>query len=206
MPTIRESHEEARGCGFRQPGGFYLVTSMDKLRHCGKMPLPLHVCPTCHQGIKPARGWTWVDAFALFKSVECKGDPNEDCSTCRLSYAALKADPQMGLLWIGQKFYATPQDFMVEALTMGISRRIARVPKDFKVGAHWVLLAHRQTVPDPEAEGGFRPGIFFVFRPTALEYVVTGKETDEELEALEQRGFTLVKVIRVNKQLKLGGD
>ena len=42
----------------------------------------------------------------------------------------------------------------------------------------------------------FKPGIFHAFRPSAIEYIVTGEETTEELEAMEKRGFTLVEVCR----------
>lgn len=50
-----------------------------------------------------------------------------------------------GLLWIGEEFY-TPDRFVEEARTMGISRRIARVPREFKLGETWVMLGHRHAV------------------------------------------------------------
>lgn len=69
-------------------------------------------------------------------------------------------------------------------------------------------LGHPGEVPDadkpgewtecPECKGTarvFGPGIFRVFKPSGLEYVVKGDESDEELEALEKRGIDLVKVI-----------
>lgn len=40
------------------------------------------------------------------------------------------------------------------------------------------------------------PGLFAFFKPHAVEYVVTGEETEEELAALESRGLTLVDVHR----------
>ena len=42
----------------------------------------------------------------------------------------------------------------------------------------------------------YQPGIFSMFIPTAIEYVVTGTETAEELDALENRGLTLVAVTK----------
>jgi hypothetical protein len=43
------------------------------------------------------------------------------------------------------------------------------------------------------------PGVFAVFRPTRIEYVVRGDETDEQLERLEKRGVTCVRVERVEE-------
>lgn len=42
-----------------------------------------------------------------------------------------------------------------------------------------------------------RPGILHAFKPTAVEYVVTGRETDADLERLERRGITPVRIERV---------
>jgi hypothetical protein len=62
--------EAKRGCGYRKVGGLYLVT-FGAGRHCGKMPIRCAVCPTCNQGIKPTRGWTWIDPVPLFGEREC---------------------------------------------------------------------------------------------------------------------------------------
>jgi hypothetical protein len=113
-----------------------------------------------------------------------------------------------GLLWVGEQFYGTPEDFQEEAGRMGISRRITVVPRDFVLGETWVLLAHRKGSSHIEErvqfQDGFRiessvavyvPAIFSVFKPIAVEYVVKGDETQEQLVRLEQRGITPVKVI-----------
>lgn len=196
MPNIIESIESERGCGYRRKGGIYLVSG-GIARPCGKLPIPLTVCPTCSCGIKPSRGWTWVDADALGKGKGC-GMP-EECDFCPLGGDMGRA----GLLWIGEKFYKTPGDFTREGIAKGISRRIHQVPKDFKIGDTWVLLAHRKTIPAkmggasaPTEDDTLLPGIFHAFLPTRIEYIVKETETQEELEALEKRGFTLVKVIR----------
>ena len=41
-----------------------------------------------------------------------------------------------------------------------------------------------------------RAAIFHAFRPTAVEYIVKGSESPAELDRLEKRGLTLVKVER----------
>ena len=53
---------------------------------------------------------------------------------------------RVGLIWVGEKFYPTPQDFCAEAEKMGISRRIPAVPNDFVLGETWVWLAHRKAI------------------------------------------------------------
>jgi hypothetical protein len=202
MPTIHTKIEAARGCGYRKGGGIYLVAG--KLGFpCGKLPIPLVVCPCCNQGIKATRGFTWVSG-QLIKEAQCSraGEAGENCIGCGKAYS----QERYGLLWVGEKFYATPGAFAAEAVAQGISRRISAIPRDFKVGETWILLGHRKAVkgtavvdagdsPVETVEEWF-PGVFQIFLPERIEYVVKGTETDEELEALEKRGLTLVKVIR----------
>lgn len=212
ITTIREGK---RGCGFRKAGGFYLRTD-GMGRYCGALPIELTVCPTCHHGIKPARGWTWVN-LAAFASVRgCKLGPK--CGDCPIADAKIQ---EVGLIWVGEKYYPSTRDFSEEAKRMGISRRITQVPKRFKLGETWVALAHRKAIRrdkvevipddclpsdgilaalgfekiDKEATTEFVPGIFHVFKPSRIEYCVGGHETDSKLESLEKRGITLVKII-----------
>src|SRR5262245_57985449 len=100
--------EAKRGCGFRKVGGLYLVT--DKLGvPCGGLPIPLHVCPTCGEGIKQTRGWTWISARKLLA-----GDRNcgaSHCPACPVSHPPEKA----GLTWVGGRFYPKPEDWTREA-------------------------------------------------------------------------------------------
>ena len=190
-------HEKPRGCGRRKPGGLYLVAPGDGVPCC-KLPLKLDVCPTCHAGIKPSRGWTWVDGDALLATTgPCTAPIKISNYLCPASFPM----GQVGLLWVGEKFYPTPADFTREAADMGISRRIPALPKGFKLGETWVFLAHRKGISMClEAEDGtqeevFYPAIFRIFQPTAVEYVVRGDETPEELEKLIDRGITPVKVL-----------
>jgi hypothetical protein len=44
-----------------------------------------------------------------------------------------------------------------------------------------------------------------MFKPTRIEYIVTGKETEEELDAMEKRGFTLIDVIPEEEGEEEGG-
>lgn len=209
MPNVQVRHDSVRGCGTRKPGGLYLVSAGTGFP-CGRLPVPLERCPTCDHGIKPTRGWTWVDAGELLSKRNCAA-PATQCAGCPTITG------KHGLIWIGEQFYPTPQHWLREAGDQGVSRRIKAIPKDFVLGETWVLVAHRKAIPAPscakvydltgdacrrrEAHEGacgpeweYIPGIFQAFKPTAVEYVTRGDETDEELEQLEKRGITPVKV------------
>jgi hypothetical protein len=195
MAAIHKQIESARGCGYRKKGGIYLCS--DGLgAPCGKLPIPLTVCPCCGAGIKFTRGFTWISS-ALFDAVNCN---NGNCKSfgqgCPL--AQRQSNWPLGLLWVGEKYYQTADHFTREADAMGVSKRIATVPHNFEVGKTWIALAHIKASSVINETGNlmFGPGIFRLFRPARIEYIVIGTETPEQLEALEKRGFTLIDVIR----------
>lgn len=217
---VATRHDSKRGCGYRKAGGMYLVSGGPSVP-CGKLPVyhtgtwetrvshVLAACPTCSGGVKPSRGWTWVDADTLLADSTCPP------ATCNPFCPMARSMGRAGLLWIGGKFYERPQDWTDEAVKHGVSRRISQVPRELKIGETWVLVAHRKAIamrcPDCEDRGGaaagvrvcetcggsstiYAPGIFHAFKPTAIEYVVKGTETEEELQALIKRGITPVRV------------
>lgn len=209
MPNIQIRHELPRGCGYRKKGGIYVVCGAGG-SGCGRMPMPLDICPTCNQGIKPARGWSWLDPAPLLEANPCNAGR---CDSCPLAGAGEamhyapnldfaenqeKTEQRVGLIWIGEKFYKTPEAFLGEAGQMGISRRIKTIPRGFYVGKTWVWLAHRKAIDSGQTNEDGEPemtaGVFQVFLPDAIEYVVKGTETEQELDALEERGLTLVDV------------
>jgi hypothetical protein len=174
---------------------------------CCKLPIPLDVCPCCGGGVKQTRGWTWIDPQPWLQGP---------CTVIHGVNAGLRpmcptADPatlgnKVGLLWIGAGFYPTPDAFLHEAELLGISRRITAIPRGFKLGEHWVFLAHPKGYPriDPEksAAGGgaeavtWVPAIFRIFKPTAIEKIVTQTQSQdaEEMAKLEKLGVTPVVV------------
>ena len=224
--------EGPRGCGYRKPGGLYLVSG-ELSEPCPLLPVETSVCPTCGEGIRPARGFTWVDAGKLVPPVPHGNDRHD--LVCPLSPARdesgfySESEPgagdyvsrigRAGLIWIGEQFYPTPRSFLAEAAALGVSRRISAVPREFKVGETWVLLGHRKAIEkacpecgdepggDPECpvcEGRafvHIPGVITAFQPRAVEYVVKGDETEEELEALVARGLTPVRVEQAEQPL-----
>jgi hypothetical protein len=178
--------EPRRGCGYRKVGGLYLVGP--KLGDdCCKLPIPLAVCPTCNQGVKQTRGWSWIDPRPWL---------TEPCSLrkplCPAATPALLGD-RVGLLWIGRAFYKSPGAFMHEASVYGVSRRISGVPRGFKVGEHWVFLAHPEACWTGENK---TPGIFSIFRPTAIEKILTESQAADKdvADDLLKRGITPVVV------------
>lgn len=207
--------EGVRGCGVRKPGGLYLVAP-ELSEPCARLPIALDRCPHCGGGIGPARGWTWITP-AVIVPPEMHGSADHDLRCPLGLYGLTEWDPSLpvaerahrmgeraGLIWVGEKFYPTPEDFMAEAAAMGVSRRIKAVPRGFVLGETWVLMGHRKAIAldsDPAtgmaATDGpvYRPGIIAVFKPRAIEYVVKGDETDEEIEAFEKRGISPVKVV-----------
>jgi len=193
---IETLRERRRGCGFRKPGGLYLISSGEGVPCC-KLPIPLEICPVCQSGIKPARGFTWVDLKPFLKPEACENHPE---GLCPLSIERVAQLGMLGLIWVGEKFYPSPTELIKEAETMGISRRIPHLPKRFKVGETWVALAHRRCIPtkplfDGRTDREHIPGIFRLFRPERVEYVTKGDETEEFLERLVKRGITPVHVI-----------
>jgi len=210
--------EARRGCGYRKLGGLYLVGGGIGIP-CDRLPIPLDICPCCGQGIKQSRGWTWVDVGKLVNGRHRVLSPHaahENCDPQTCVYAnpcpefvscPLCGHPESfgkaGLLWIGERFYKTPGDFIAEGVSLGFSRRIRTVPRGFKPGETYVLLAHPKAVEVrnvnalfPEAvEPDYKPGIFYLWLPQRLEKIVAESARDtDEIEDLEKRGITPIFV------------
>lgn len=199
--------EARRGCGYRKVGGIYLVS--DALgAPCDRMPYPLEVCPCCGAGVKPARGWTWIDPVKLFgEHMGCRD--TLPCPICQPAFffgektlvngKTLETAKRAGLLWIGDQFYS-PTEFLSEAAMLGVSRRISAVPRGFKVGETWVFLAHSKACHrwdinkvDPHGQIGELeeyPGIFCVFKPKRIELIVNQSEYDAYHLILEKIAAT----------------
>lgn len=202
MAEVKTVHDHARGCGWRKPGGYYIRSSGESF-DCGRLPIPFVTCPCCGFGIKPSRQPTWVDADQLLMGLpgECKHKAEGRCGACPLG----KIDEggadfgQALLIWIGESYYPTVDHFNREAGALGVSRRVQSVPHGFEIRKTWVLLAHPKGILKPLEMGKppeWEPAIFRIFKPDAIEYVVTGKESDEKLDRLIKRGITPVEVIR----------
>lgn len=218
MATVTTSVEARRGCGWRAGGGIYLVSDGIGVE-CDALPIELTVCPICGCGFKPSRSLAWVTPDALLEGHVGFHGGDEHALFCPLG-APGRLGERAGLLWIGEMFY-TPAEWLAEGRRMGFSRRLRGVPRGFVVGETWVLTAHRKgkhvgyrPVGQPDAavrelvvgdtdelEHVYVPAIFHVWRPDRIEYVVKGDESEEELDRLEQRGLTLVRVVRAEQEV-----
>ena len=137
--------------------------------------------------MKQTRGWTWIDPRPWLR-----GKCSVGSAICPAADPA-RLGERVGLLWIGRSFYPTTGAFAHEAAIHGVSRRIAAMPRGFKLGEHWVFLAHPEAVWIEENKG---LGIFSIFKPTAFEKIVTATQArDPDLMAdLTKRGITAVTV------------
>jgi hypothetical protein len=208
--------ERKRGCGYRKVGGLYLVSGRGG-RQCDRLPIKLDVCPVCSHGFKQSRGFTWVDLFGLVGGdhedvlsqaiLPSHCDCKPDCPLCWKVREIGKA----GLLWIGEKFYKNPGEFMAEGFELGFSRRIKALPRNFKVGESWILLAHPKTIREyVKAEQGdekigllpgvdekivFKPGIFTLWRPVKIEQLFNeSQQGSDEVEEAIEKGITPIFV------------
>jgi len=185
--------------------------------------------------VKPSRGWTWIHLrpFVDAKQTICERNDCDTCAAAAPDGVAYKID-RVGLLWIGEKYYPTPRDFLDEGFEKGISRRVSGLPRDFILGETWVFFAHRKAMsrecqacdgkgfvagkPDPQCDslacvdcGGncfvHLPAMFGAFKPERIEYIVADDDDDDKLQSLADRGFTLVRVHRVgDDSLEEGED
>lgn len=186
-----------RGCGTRELGGMYLVGGGLSVS-CDRLPFDIKRCKVCGGGFKQQRNFQWIDwdRYAGHHKGKCKC--YEQCAICKPA----KGDNNYGLLWVGKRYY-TPESFIKEAETVGISKRIPWVPKELTLGMTWVLLAHPMA-GGKDSEDNDIPAIFYAFRPTRVEKLVSEDTSEEKLNQFKRRGITPILVRKEEtKQEKL---
>jgi hypothetical protein len=57
------------------------------------------------------------------------------------------------IMIVGENFYATPDDFVREALAQGVSKRVSHIPEKLQVGITPVYLAHNKAIVESVAPG-----------------------------------------------------
>lgn len=178
--------EARRACGYRKVGGMYMV-SKGLGSPCCRMPIKLCVCPTCGAGMKQSRSYEWIDPKPWLEQA-CQSN-----SICPASDASKMGDKVL-LMWVGTKYYPTADIFMEEAHRLGVSKRIAMIPRGFELGKSWVFLAHPKVIQSDD--GSWSPGVFQIFQPDAIEKIVTQSQTfDAELmDSIRRRNMTPVVV------------
>jgi len=195
--------EPKRGCGFRKVGGIYLVGEESEGEYCHRLPIQCDVCPVCKSGIKQTRGLTWIDPVGLWKGrCNWMQDPAmqeeaQHCRACPACDPALLGGDELGLLWVGERYYSTPQAFNQEAKTQGISRRIPAIPKGFILGKHYIAFGHPKAIPSmPPDYDPPKAGIFKLWKPRAIEMIITQTQSGDAdfMKDLETKGLTPVIV------------
>jgi len=182
--------ELRRGCGYRKVGGLYLVSD-GACVSCDRLPIEVGACPVCGEGIHFPRAPKLVNPVKLFGDHEnCEDKVPEACSVCR------PRDEVAYLLGVGEKHY-TIKGFMFEAERMGVSKRVAAIPKKMELGKTWVFLVHPKAVRTKDEKGKrvFKMGVFSAFVPKRIEMPVWESELTKKKRAeLEKRGITPVSI------------
>ena len=228
--------EQIRGCGYRKVNALYLCGEYISVP-CDRLPLPLTVCPVCGQGIKVSRGFTQINPYRLWgphdetvlafnepPEIEMLGGPipvTKIICTDRIRPCHV-CDPQdepAYIMLVGAGNYKNPDDFLDEAGSMGISKRIPFIPKDLELGRTIVYLAHpkacevrepvalQQALSIVEQSETNQPrlletekiekamGIFCAFIPKRVEKLCWQSEyTPENIEKHKKRGIELIPV------------
>jgi len=192
--------ESERGCGYRKVGSLYLVGS-GLSRSCDMIPLALEPCPHCGFEIPRHEGFMWLAKQYFVPPArnhrasavkECECPPN-----CPVCWPA--PEGKYGLMWVGSIAY-TPDSFVKEAITLGVSKKISEIPKALVLGETWIMLAHKK-VPfrtqyrwaELQEEPEFKPAIFYAFRPLRVEMPIwKNKATAKRIRELEDQGITPV--------------
>ncbi len=203
----------------RKPGGFYLVTDGPG-KPCGFLPADVP------ETIKVTRGPQWHDLSLVQFSWEVihqvSGDfirPHKVEKTrrtcpkgakCSCPMNTAPADTQALLMWVGMTYYKTADRFQAEAERMGISRRIPRtmVLSGRVTTSTPILLAHKESGSFVDDQGEIKTvrQIFRVFTPKRIEYILTGKETADELDRMQRMGITLIDFQDPRQTLFDGND
>lgn len=231
--------EFSRGCGWRQAGGVYLVC--DGVSYaCDGLPVEMVPCHCCEYEVQQARSMQPIPSgymAYLMRGHKCDEEKDFHCPVCFYAEtylkmkeiaAALPLDSEdrkkyeagipkvFYLMFVSKEFY-TVESFLEEARLLGVSKRVApnSLPKGFKVGVDWVLLAHG-TVPFPaidksgqvlKDESRYATGIFYAFRPSRLELVLyKGDVSDQQIADYEEAGYTVVLLEKTSENIARHGN
>ncbi|HMG11404.1 MAG TPA: hypothetical protein VK609_22975 [Mucilaginibacter sp.] len=196
--------EKKRGCGFKKPGGIYLIGSSDKAGACCRLPFELKTCECCGSSVTFSRGYTWINTgmfcYNNIAGADCTG-------ICILN----EPGKPIGLMWVGENNYPHVKDFERESNAIGVSKRLNVIPKGLSAG-DWVALAHNKAIPvfnemdpaDPNAPlVTYKPGVFMVFKIEKLQYVVKGSESDDDLQKIADKNIELITVVPEGEPIKM---
>ena len=183
--------EAKRACGYRKVGGLYLEGG-GLGAPCDRLPLAIIACEICGAEPRFTRGIAKINPARLWGVHQPCGDKVVPCPICEPGMLGF-------MMWVGGEY--TASSFIEEAGRLGVSKRIPAIPKDLKVGEHWIYLARLGLVGDsryrsldgidgpPEKAKG--PGIFYAFKPQKLVKVITQSQADAgDADKLREQGIT----------------
>ena len=210
--------EKERGCGYRMIGGLYLAGDKGQLVSCDSLPLELIKCGCCDYQPKLNRGFRWLtEKYVCWASAKTHEKRDRDCScspSCPICFR--QTSGPIGLMFVGQTYY-TPQNFVKEALELGVCKRISEIPNKLVLGESWIFLAHRK-VPlldnklayEEKGEGllpkepEYKEAVFYAFKPQRVEMPLwKGSFSAEELDLIRAHGITPVLLDPTPKNKKL---
>ena len=188
MAVLRMARVD-RGCGTRKKGGTYLFCDLQNVAPCPSLPIKLpDRCPTCGEELEQFRGIKVVNPqkyFVVPQKVitKCPG------GTCLACYP-----PEIGaVMWVGKKYYSAAS-FTSEALRMGISKRIAKIPKGLKVSDP-IYFVHPEAFPPEAGKVRGEPGIFLAARVSAYHRIIDETQEKDEAFIKELEGLGITPVI-----------
>lgn len=174
--------EIERGCGYRKVGGLYLIGSTGNLISRDRLPVPLIACEVCGERPRFNRGISKIDPLRMFGPHGLFVDDScKDGTLDAICFPGLSAY----LMWVGKEY--TPAEFVAEAMVLGISKRIPRMPKGIQRG-DWIYLAQQRVTDWHPGEGD---AIFFAFQLDHVEKVITNEQASNPavLKELEEKGI-----------------
>lgn len=214
--------EAKRGCGFRRVGGTYLVADGPGFP-CGRFPVHLIPCPLCDHRPAFTRSLQRITPRnILHASPVCGSGDETRCAVCPLN-KAMQAETA-GLMWVGERFYtpgAFIEEAQRLGISKRISnvpkwlevgktwvflahekavtepcqpcRSRGTIVTDTPAEGDWVPQGHECETCDGEGML-YTPAVFYAFKPSRIERIVTDQTPPEELEALRAQGITPVIV------------
>ncbi len=184
MPRVQ------RGCGERKPGGLYIFCGGAQLA-CYRFPMALpEACPCCGEELRQMRSVRMIDPMKLW------GNCTDNTHPCH-RYQCFGCFPpdKAGLMWVGKEYYS-PEHFIMEANSYGVSKRIPAIPKNLKIGDK-LFLVHNEALPEKNADGTKcenRTGVFYAATITEFHKILTEKQANdpEYIDDLIEKGITPV--------------
>ena len=183
MAVLRMARAE-RGCGFRKKGGTYLFSEVKDVVPCPSLPIELpDRCPVCGEEIEQFRGIKVLNPQRLFVRQQ------KNIAKCSGGCPACYPPDHGALMWVGKQYYSA-HGFISEALRMGISKRIVRIPKGLTPG-DVIYFAHPEAFPPEEGNVRGKPGIFLAARVSAFHRIIDeAQEEDADfIRGLEDQGI-----------------